>query len=102
MDERDGGSDAILLMDFAVSATVVGQNTDAFFLEIALILAAFQQIRSDVCCASTEYAGDDVGAAHPIRLVEIVAREMRRGIGMRVIEADDAQAAIAGLALNVY
>ena len=45
-------------------------------------------------------AGDQVRAADPVRLREVGWRPLRRMIGMRVVEADDLQSALASVALG--
>ena len=44
--------------------------------------------------------GDDVGAAEPVGFGEVGRRPLRGVVGVGVVEADDVEAAVAGLALG--
>ena len=44
--------------------------------------------------------GDDVGAAEPVGFGEVGGRPLGGVVGVGVVEADDVEAAVAGLALR--
>ena len=88
-------------MHLPVAAAVIGKDADTFVFEIALFFFSGEQIRSHVGGAAAKDAGNNVGAAHPEGFFEVIAREVRWGIGMRMIEPHDAEAAFTSVALNL-
>ena len=60
-------------MNLSVATALIGKNADSLVFKITLFLLSRQQVGTHVGGTSAENAGDDVGAAHPVGLFEIIS-----------------------------